>query len=364
MKRREFLKTAAICGAAGSLPAALAQEKTMAKENGSKNQIPLATSAGTRKGDMLYRTLGRTGEKVSAIGMGGFHIGHPELTDDESIRLIRSAIDRGITFMDNSWDYNEGQSEMRMGKALKDGYRQKVFLMTKIDGRTKETAERQIETCLERLQTDHIDLVQHHEVLRFDDPDRIFAEGGSNEAVVDAKKAGKIRYIGFTGHKDPHIHLYMLKVAADHGFHFDTVQMPLNVMDAHFRSFGQMVLPELVKQEIGVLGMKSMGDSVILKSKVVSPIECLHYALSLPTSVVITGIDKPEILDQAFEAVKTFQPMKREQIAQLLAKTKEVAVAGKYELFKTSSHFDSTAKLPYWLGGDTLSVQKLAPPSA
>jgi predicted aldo/keto reductase-like oxidoreductase len=366
MKRREFFKAAAICGAASTLPSALAQEKSNAnvsekQENGSMNQIPLTSSAGTRKGDMLYRTLGRTGEKVSALGMGGFHVGHKGLSDDDSIRLIRSAIDRGITFMDNSWDYNEGQSEIRMGKALKDGYRQKVFLMTKIDGRTKEAAERQLETSLERLQTDHIDLVQHHEIIRFDDPDRIFAEGGANEVLVAAKKAGKIRYIGFTGHKDPHIHLYMLKVAAEHGFHFDSVQMPLNVMDAHFRSFGQMVLPELVKEEIGVLGMKSMGDSVILKSKTVSPIECLHYALSLPTSVVITGIDKPEILDQAFEAAKTFQPMNREQIAKLLAKTKEVAMAGKYELFKTSSFFDSTAKHPDWLGGETPEVQKLAP---
>jgi predicted aldo/keto reductase-like oxidoreductase len=328
------------------------------------NEIPLISSAGTKKGEMLYRALGSTGEQVSAIGMGGFHIAQHGLSEGESIRLVRSAIDRGITFMDNSWDYNEGQSEVRMGKALKDGYREKVFLMTKIDGRTKEVAARQIETCLERLQTDHIDLVQHHEVIRFDDPNRIFAEGGANEAVLEAKKAGKIRFIGFTGHKDPHIHLYMLKVAAENGFHFDTVQMPLNVMDAHFRSFGQMVLPELVKQEIGVLGMKSMGDGVILKSNAVSPMECLHYALSLPTSVVITGIDKPQILDQAFEAVRTFQPMNRQQVAQLLAKTREVAVAGKYELFKTSSHFDSTAKHPDWLGGDVPDVQKLAPPSA
>ena len=210
--------------------------------------IPLTQSAGIRKGDMLYRTLGRTGETVSAIGMGGFHIGQHGLTEDDSIRLMRSAIDRGITFMDNSWDYNEGQSEIRMGKALKDGYREKAFVMTKIDGRTKETAARQIETSLERLQTDRIDLLQHHEVIRFDDPNRIFAEEGANEAVLEAKKAGKIRYIGFTGHKDPHIHLYTLQVAAENGFHFDTVQMPLNVMDAHFRSFGQMVLPEL---EIG-----------------------------------------------------------------------------------------------------------------
>ena len=363
MKRREFFKAAAVCGAS-TLPAALAQDNQIAtQEKGSMNQIPLASSAGTRNGDMLYRTLGRTGERVSAIGMGGFHIAQHSMTEDESIRLVRAAIDRGITFMDNSWDYNEGQSEIRMGKALKDGYRQKVFLMTKIDGRTKEAAQRQIETSLERLQTDHIDLVQHHEIIRFDDPDRIFAENGANEAVVAAQKAGKIRYIGFTGHKDPHIHLYMLKVAADHGFHFDTVQMPLNVMDAHFRSFAQMVLPELVRQNIGVLGMKSMGDGVILKSKTVSAIECLHYALSLPTSVVITGIDKQEVLDQAFEAAKSFQPMNREQIGQLLAKTKEVAIAGKYELFKTSSHFDSTAKHPDWLGGETPEVQKLAPAS-
>jgi predicted aldo/keto reductase-like oxidoreductase len=365
MKRREFFKAAAICGAASTLPSALAQEKPRAtQENASMNQIPLTSSAGTRKGDMLYRTLGRTGERVSAIGMGGFHIAQPGHSEEQSVRLVRSAIDRGITFMDNSWDYNEGQSEIRMGKALKDGYRQKVFLMTKIDGRTKEVAEQQIETCLERLQSDHIDLVQHHEIIRFDDPDRIFAEGGAHEAVLAAKKAGKTRYIGFTGHKDPHIHLYMLKVAAEHGFRFDTAQMPLNVMDAHFRSFAQMVLPELVKQEIGVLGMKSMGDGVILKSKTVSALECLHYALSLPTSVVITGIDKLEILDQAFEAAKTFQPMNREQVAQLLAKTREVAMAGKYELFKTSSHFDSTAQHPDWLGGDTPGVQKLAPPSA
>jgi aryl-alcohol dehydrogenase-like predicted oxidoreductase len=369
MRRREFFKTAAIYGAASPFSAALVQTQSKAtQEKDAMKQektklIPLTTNPGTRKGEMLYRTLGRTGEQVSAIGMGGFHIGQHGLTDDESVRLIRSAIDRGITFMDNSWDYNEGQSEVRMGKALKDGYRQKVFLMTKIDGRTKESAVQQLETSLNRLQTDHIDLVQHHEVIRFDDPDRIFAEGGANEALLEARQARKIRYIGFTGHKDPHIHLYMLKVAAEHGFHFDTVQMPLNVMDAHFRSFTHMVLPELIKQEIGVLGMKSMGDSVILKSKTVSPVECLHFALSLPTSVVITGIDKPEILDQAFEAAKTFNPMTQEQMAQLLAKTREVAIAGKYELFKTSSHFDSTAKHSDWLGGESPIVEQLAPPA-
>ena len=362
MKRREFLKSVALCSAAITLPSATAQDKSTSKrENPPMNQIPLTPSAGTRKGDMLYRTLGRTGQEVSAIGMGGFHIAQHGLSEQESIRLVRAAVDRGITFMDNSWDYNEGQSEIRMGKALKDGYRQKVFLMTKIDGRTKQIAQQQIDTSLQRLQTDHIDLMQHHEVIRFDDPDRIFAQGGAMEAVLDSKKAGKIRYIGFTGHKDPQIHLYMLKVAQEHGFHLNSAQMPLNVLDAHFRSFSRMVLPELVKQGVGVLGMKSMGDGVILKSKIVSPIECLHYALSLPTSVVITGIDKQEMLDQAIEAVKSFKPMSRRDMAQLLAKTKEVAMNGKYELFKTSSHFDSTAKHPDWLGGDTPDVQALAP---
>lgn len=317
-----------------------------------------------RSGEMIYRTLGRSGERVSAIGMGGFHIGQPKLSENESLRLIRSAIDRGITFMDNSWDYNQGQSEIRMGKALKDGYRQKVFLMTKLDGRTKEEAAKQIDESLRRLQTDHLDLIQHHEVIRFEDPDRIFAEGGAQEAVLEAKKAGKVRYIGFTGHKDPHIHLYMLDVAERHGFEFDTVQMPLNVMDAHFRSFGKLVLPRLVEKKIGVLGMKSMGDHIILKSGAVKPMECLHYALNLPTSVVITGIDSRQILDQAFEAAKTFHPMSQEEVAALLSKTEKLATQGQYELFKTSAHFDSTAHHPEWLGGQSPRVTSLAgPPS-
>jgi predicted aldo/keto reductase-like oxidoreductase len=250
-----------------------------------------------------------------------------------------------------------------MGKALQDGYRQKVFLMTKLDGRTKESATKQLDESLRRLQTDHVDLIQHHEVIRFDDPDRIFAEGGAHEAVLEAKKAGKVRYIGFTGHKDPHVHLYMLEVAAKHGFVFDTVQMPLNVMDAHFRSFGHLVLPELVKQDIGVLGMKSMGDRIILKSGVVKPIECLHYAMNLPTSVVITGIDKMQILDQAIEAAKTFKPMNAAAVEALLAKTKQAAADGQFELFKTSQHFDSTAEHPEWLGGESPHVQQVTKPS-
>jgi len=314
------------------------------------------------QGEMIYRTLGRTGEKVSVIGMGGFHIGQPSLQEQDSIRLIRTGIDRGITFLDNSWDYNEGQSEIRMGKALKDGYRQKVFLMTKIDGRTKEEAAKQLDESLKRLQTDRVDLIQHHEIIRFEDPNRVFAEKGAQEAVLEAKKAGKVRYIGFTGHKDPHVHLYMLQVATEHGYQFDTVQMPLNVMDAHFRSFGKMVLPELVSKGIGVLGMKSMGDSLILKSGAVKPIECLHYTMNLPTSVVITGIDSMQILDQAFEAVRTFHPMSEQEVAAVLAKTAPYAKQGKFELFKTSDHFDSTAHHPEWLGGQSPHVDNLAGP--
>ncbi len=313
---------------------------------------------------MIYRTLGQTGERVSAIGMGGFHIGQPKLSESESIRLVRAAIDGGITFMDNSWDYNEGASELRMGKALKDGYRQKVFLMTKLDGRTKEEAAKQIDQSLQRLQTDHLDLIQHHEIIRFEDPDRIFTEGGAQEAVLEARRAGKVRYIGFTGHKDPHIHLYMLEVAAKHGFHFDTVQMPLNVMDAHFRSFGKLVLPKLAEQKIGVLGMKSMGDHIILKSGVVKPMECLHYALNLPTSVVITGIDSQEILQQAFQAASSFKPMDQQEVAALLARTEKAAAQGQFELFKTSAHFDSTAHHPEWLGGQSPRVEELAGPAA
>src|SRR5437773_3208264 len=211
--------------------------------------------------------------------------------------------------MDNSYDYNDGASEKRMGKALRDGYRQRVFLMTKIDGRSRKEATKQLDESLRRLQTDRIDLVQHHEVIRFDDPHRIFDPDGANAALLEARAAGKLRYIGFTGHKDPRIHLHMLEVAKERDFSFDTVQMPLNVMDAHYRSFEKLVLPELVQQKMGVLGMKSMANGIILKSRTVTPVECLHYALNLPASVVITGCDSLEVLEQAFDAVSAFRPL-------------------------------------------------------
>ena len=330
MDRREFLKMTAVAAGVAAVQGT--------------GQLSRAA-----QGELIYRTLGKTGEKVSPIGIGGSHIGGPK-DEAEAIRIMRAAIDRGITFMDNCWDYREGVCETRMGKALRDGYREKVFLMTKIDGRTSASTTRQIDESLQRLQTDHVDLMQIHEVIRLEDPDRCFAPKGAIEALVAAQKAGKIRYIGFTGHKDPVVHLRMLEVAAKHNFRFDAVQMPLSVMDAHFRSFEKEVLPVLVREQIGVLGMKSMGSGAILRSKTVSAIECLHYALNLPTSVVITGIDSMERLDQAIEAAKTFRPLTQEQVKALLTKTAQAAATGQYEPFKTTHYFDGTARNPAWLG--------------
>jgi predicted aldo/keto reductase-like oxidoreductase len=305
------------------------------------------------------RLLGHTGERVSMIGIGGWHLGLPHVDEPLSIRIVRRAVDAGVTFMDNSWDYNDGLSEERMGKALRDGYRDRVFLMTKIDGRSKKEATRQLDQSLRRLQTDRIDLVQHHEVIRYEDPHRIFDEEGANAALLEAKRAGKLRYIGFTGHKDPHIHLHTLEVARENGFTFDAVQMPLNVMDAHYRSFEKLVLPALGQLHIGVLGMKSMANGIILRSKTVTPTECLHYAMNLPTSVVITGCDSLQILEQALDAARSFRPLTDIERQQLLAKTETAAIKGEYEPFKTSSLFDSTATHPDWLGEEPEHVQAL-----
>jgi len=327
--RREFLgMTAASLLVAGTLGGSVAADR--------KNEIP-------------YRPLGRTGEKVSLIGLGGYHLAR-QSDPEESIRIIRTGIDEGINFLDNCWDYNGGESEIRMGKALRDGYRQKAFLMTKIDGRTKTAAAAQLNDSLRRLQTDRIDLLQFHEVIRDSDPDRIFAQGGGMEAVLEAQKAGKIRFIGFTGHKSPDIHLKMLATASKHGFKFDAVQLPLNVMDAHFNSFEKRVLPALTQNGIGILGMKSMGDHLILESKTVTPVECLHYSMNLPASVVITGCDSMPILQQALHAARSFQPMDSSQVAGLLAKTSKAAEAGQFELYKTSHQFDGTFANPQWLG--------------
>jgi aryl-alcohol dehydrogenase-like predicted oxidoreductase len=308
-------------------------------------QVPRLES----KNGIPYRTLGRSREKVSLIGLGGYHLGK-QADPQESIRIIRAGLDEGISFLDNCWDYNGGESEIRMGNALRDGYRQKAFLMSKIDGRTKAAAASQINESLRRLQTDRIDLLQFHEVIRDTDPDRIFAEGGAMEAILEAQRGGKARFIGFTGHKSPDIHLKMLATASKHGFTFDAVQMPLNVMDAHFNSFERKVLPILLKNDIGVLGMKPMGDHIILESKTATPVECLHYAMNLPTSVVITGCDSLPILHQALDAARGFQPMNSSQVAALLARTAKAAEAGQFELYKTTHTFDGTVANPQWLG--------------
>lgn len=333
LNRREFVTITATSSVALATGAAWAQQ-----------------SEGKREGGMLYRTLGGTGEKISAIGVGGYHIGNLP-SKEESIRLIRTAIDRGITFMDNCWDYHDGKSEVWMGEALRDGYRKKVFLMSKIDGQKKASAAKQIDESLRRLQTETVDLMQMHEMIRPEDPERIF-EGGAIEALQDAKKAGKIRYIGFTGHKDPQIHLAVIESGRKRGFKFDAVQMPLNVMDAHYKSFEKNVLPVLVREKIGVLGMKPLGSGAILENKKVSAVECLHYALSLPTSTVITGMDSMERLEQALEAVRTFKPLSQGALKELLARTEGSAQGGQHEQFKTTTKFDGTIQNPQWLGLD------------
>jgi uncharacterized protein len=338
MERRDFLKTATAASVSAAIPLTAQTSKA-----------PTQPTKRPESPDMIYRELGTTGERVSAIGMGGYHLGKQK-DSAESIQLLHAGIDRGITFLDNCWDYNDGISEVRMGQALRNGYRQKVFLMTKMDGRTADEYNKQLEQSLGRLQTDMIDLVQFHEVIRMEDPDRIFAPGGAIEAAVAARNAGKIRYIGFTGHKDPAVHLRMLETAQKHNFHFDTVQMPINVMDAHFRSFTKEVMPVALKQGIGILAMKTFGDPYILKSNTVQPIEALHYGLTQPVSVIITGIDNIQTLDQAFEAARTFKPLDQAQISSLLARTATAASEGKFELFKTTNHFDGTAANPKWLG--------------
>ena len=354
MVRRDFLKTATAAGVAAAAAPSLGQAGHTSKEQPAQRaQAP----------GMIYRNLGTTGEKVSAIGLGGFHLAkNPNSTQPEMVKLVRSAIDQGVDFMDNCWDYNDGISEVRMGQALKDGYRQKVFLMTKLDARTEKDYNKQLEQSLGRLNTDMIDLVQFHEILRYEDPDRIFAEDGAIHAAMKAREAGKIRYIGFTGHKNPAIHLQMFEIAQQHGFKFDTVQMPINVMDAHFRSFLHTVVPVAQKAGTGILGMKTFGDGYILRSKTVEPMDALHFGLSQPVSVIITGIENFENLTQALEAVRTFKPLTKERTDAILAQTREAALTGKYEPFKTTPLFDGTANNPKWLGGTSGTEVKPSAP--
>lgn len=282
------------------------------------------------------------------IGLGGFHLSIP--SEDDAIRIVQAAVDAGIDFLDNSWDYDDGSSEERMGKALaQGGYRDRAFVMTKVDGRTKDAARRQLDESLRRLRTDHVDLWQFHEVIRFEDAELAFSRGGV-EAAIEARDAGKVRYIGYTGHKDPAIHLHMLDVAERNGFRFDTVQMPVNVMDVHYHSFVTHVLPRLVARGIGVLGMKPMGDSTILESGVVDAPTCLRFALSQPTSVVITGCESIERLRQAIDVATHFEPLSPAEMRDVLDRTAPFAADGAYEEYKTTHMHDSTAHHPEWLG--------------
>ena len=348
MDRRSFIKTVAVAAAAAGTRPADAE----AQLDGRALPRPgTVTAAIPQHADMQYRALGRTGEAVSLVGMGGFHLAKPGgMTNDEAIRVVHAGLDAGINFCDNCWDYNGGESELRLGRALaQGGYRRRILLMTKIDGRTAAAARGQIETSLRRLQTDHIDLLQFHEIIRPDDPARVFAAGGALEAALQARTEGKIRYIGFTGHKSPAIHASMFAMADQHNFHFDTVQMPLNIMDAHYDSFEQVVVRLAVARGTGIIGMKAFGDNYILKSNLMPPMQMLQYPMSLPISVQVTGIDGMDILHQALTAARTFTPPSPEFRTALLQRSAAVGRTGKTELYKISEHFDGTNKNPQWL---------------
>ena len=349
MERRDFLKqaaaTAALAGwksAAGQTPAGDVQL------TGAAAHTPLPVVA-TMNG-IGRRKLGRADAEVSIIGIGGYHLGLSNVNEQDAIRIVRSALDQGINFLDNCWDYNAGVSEERMGKALTEGYRQKAFLMTKIDGRTGAAARQQLEDSLRRLKTDHIDLLQMHEVIRMGDPEQAFQPGYVIDVLQQARKEGKIRFIGFTGHKSPEIHLHMIETADKHGFTFDSVQMPVNALDEHYDSFGQKVIPVAQKHGMAILGMKPLANGAILKINTVTAPEGLHYAMSVPVTVTITGCESMANLEQALGVARNFKPMDAQQKLAVLRKTAPVADAGKFEAYKTSHMYDGTYGNPQWLG--------------
>lgn len=325
MQRRDFIRGAA----AAALVASLCEGISVAGET---QGIP-------------YRRLGNTGATVSLLGIGGAHLAFGP-SEGEAIQIVRTAIDHGVNFLDNSWDYSDGKTEIRMGKALRDGYRDRAFLMTKIDGRSAQVAAMQLDQSLSRLQTDHLDLIQIHDISRKEDAERIFANDGAIHALVKAREAGKVRHIGFTGHKNPEIHLHVLNVADEHGFAFDTVQMPLNVMDAHFMSFAHGVMPVALKKGMGILGMKPFASGAILTSNTVTAVECLQFAMSLPLSVCITGCDSMPILQQALGVAKNFQPLTQAQVASILTRTEVAAATGKFERYKMTGGFDNSPRDP------------------
>jgi len=290
-----------------------------------------------QSGDVPHRPFGRHHDTVSILGLGGYHLGSIG-TEREAIHVVRAAIDGGITFMDNAWEYHEGASETRMGKALK-GHRDRVFLMTKVctHGRDARTAMRQLEQSLRRLQTDYLDLWQIHECAYYNDPEHHFARGGVVEALEEARKQGKVRYIGFTGHKDPEIHLRMLS----YGFPFDSCQLPLNGFDASFRSFEERVLPVLARKRIAAIGMKSLGgDGSAVKSKTVRVEDALRYAMSLPVVTTISGIDSMRVLRQNLAIARGFKPMSISQMSSYRRKASVAAMDGRFELYKTTAEHE------------------------
>ena len=285
------------------------------------------------------RPLGNTGETVSAIGLGGYHLGAVK-TEREATAIVHKAIDAGVTFMDNAWEYHEGRSEERMGKALAKGWREKVFLMTKVctHGRDARIAMRQLTESLRRLKTDYVDLWQVHEVAYAGDPTRHFEAGGVIEALDRAREKGLVRFVGFTGHKDPALHLEMLS----HRYPFDTCQLPLNCFDASFRSFEQQVLPELARQGIAAIGMKSLGgEADAVKKRAVGAREALRYAMSLPVAVTVTGIDSERVLRQNLSVARGFTPMTSAEMAEIRMRAAKFAIDGRFELYKTTSKHEA-----------------------
>ena len=281
--------------------------------------------------ELQYRILGKTGLKVSLIGLGGYHIGHRRITDEESVTLIRKAIDEGINFLDNAWEYNGGRSEILMGKALRDGYREKVILMTKHHGREPETARKHLEESLERLQTDYLDVWQFHEMMRLEEVEKIYSSGVLDFAQK-MKKEGKIRFIGFTGHANPKVHAAML----EKGFEWDTIQMPVNVLDHHYLSFSQEIIPKVKEKNMGIIAMKTLAGTpgVIVKNNIASISECLHFAMTLPVSTVVSGIDTLDYLKENLEIARNFSPLTESQLVTLLEKTLQPSADGKFESYK------------------------------
>ncbi|HKN26254.1 MAG TPA: aldo/keto reductase [Candidatus Acidoferrum sp.] len=328
--RRDFVKgAAAFTATAGAVArnAAAAGDAKSGQAGGSSSS----------SGEIPKRPLGKTGVQVSIIGVGGYHLGSTR-DQQEANELVAKALDAGITFFDNAWDYHKGLSEERLGVALK-GKREQAFLMTKVctHGRGKDVAMEMLEQSLRRLQTDHLDLWQIHEVIYYNDPDLIFRPGGAAEALLEAKQKGKVRFIGFTGHKDPAIHLRMLA----QNFPFDTVQMPLNAFDATFRSFETQVLPEANKRGMGILGMKSLGGSgEMVTSGAITAEEGLRYAMSLPVATTVSGMDSLAVLEQNLRVARGFQAMSAGEMQALRERVRVYAADGRFELFKTTKKYD------------------------